>query len=246
MEILETIDSTQLEAKRQIEALQIITEKHILALEQTAGISTKKNVPWITKKGDLNLTSIFYQNEVKKNGNFIIEKLLFCAGLAMFDCIKSIDNNLNAFLKWPNDILILSKKDNLYKKVSGILAEIYKNHCLIGIGCNLISHPNKTEHFKATDLLEETGIKIDCIKFGEKLIEKLKNNIKILQQYGFEPIKEKWKKNAYMIGKTLILRDNKKVLFEDIDDNGYIIAKRLDNGEQHIIISSDEVIGGEM
>ena len=44
MQIFEIIDSTQLEAKRQIDAKGIIMNDKLLALEQTAGITTKKNV----------------------------------------------------------------------------------------------------------------------------------------------------------------------------------------------------------
>jgi len=236
MQIFETIDSTQLEAKRQIEAKGIIVMDVFLGLQQTAGITTKKGMMWVSQRGDFNCSYVFHENYLKFSDIHFTE---FCCGLSVRDTIVEIAPNLknDVKIKWPNDILI---KDN---KICGILAEIYKQHIIMGIGVNLVSHPSKTEHFPATDLLTETGHKIDVQKFESVLRKHLDKHIKNLQQYGFSVIRDNWKQSAYMLGHKLILKDNSIVKFKDITDKGCLIVETVD-GTNNVIISSDEVIGG--
>ena len=246
MQIFDIIDSTQIEAKRQIDVKNNIANDAILAITQTNGISTKKDVPWITQKGDLNLSVILNIPELLKNGNICLEYLPFAGSMAILSEILTLREKTNGdfhpFLKWPNDVLILSNGE--YKKVCGILCDNYKGHFIIGIGCNLISHPLITQHFKATDLFVESKEKLDCIEFAESVISSLMMNIKQIQTFGFHGIKERWKKYAYMLGKTLILRDGGEVIFNDISDDGCILAS--DKFGKHIsICKSDEVIGGK-
>lgn len=236
MQIFDTIDSTQLEAKRQIDAKGVIISDKLLALYQTAGITTKKNIPWKTKRGDFNCSYVFHENYLKFSDIHFTE---FCSGLAVRDTILEICPDLKSEvkIKWPNDILI--KKC----KICGILAEFYKQHIIMGVGVNLIAHPKTTEHFPATNLLAETGTRIEPQEF-EKILDKyLKRHIANLQQYGFSVIRENWKRSAYMLGHKLILRDNCVVKFKDINDKGCLIVEKED-GTNDIVISSDEVIGG--
>ena len=217
-----------------------------MAIQQTAGVSTKPDLPWITRAGDLNLSIILNIQELLKYGNISIWHLPFTAGLAVFDEIIEVRNGTKSdfqpFLKWPNDILIYS--ENKYKKICGIICDNYKNHFIIGIGVNLVSHPDVKNHFEATDLLCESGIKVDYLEFAEKVKISFYNNVKQIQNYGFNGLKERWKKYAYMLGKTLILRDGGEVVFQDINDDGFILATDK-NGEPKIISKSDEVIGGK-
>ena len=212
--------------------------------------------PWISQKGDLNVSIIKNIDELFKDGSILLNHLPFCGsiatndvimemcgGLSVFDVITKEINNLKLFFKWPNDLLLYNeKKQPQYKKVCGVLCEIYKNHFIIGIGLNLVSFPENTEHFKATSIEKETGIRLDNVDMAEKIIVNVNKNIKQIQKYGFSAIKNKWKEHAYMIGSYLLLQDNQQVLFEDITDDGYIMAKTPD-GKNKIIISTDEVIG---
>ena len=73
-----------------------------------------------------------------------------------------------------------------------------------------------------------------------ELNEKIKQQMNILNQYGFGAIRTKWKQSAYMLGGKLKMRDSGIVLFEDIDDNGNMIVKR-ENDERQVVLSSDLV-----
>ena len=243
MQIFETIDSTQIESKRQIDIKRKIVKDIIFAYEQTKGVSTKANFPWNTKRGDMNYTAIWNIEELQKQGSILINHITFCVGCAIYDALHDIDATLNIQLKWPNDVLIIGKRDNVARKLSGVLSEIYKGHFLMGNGMNVLHFPIVTEHFGATSLLEETGKRLDCFEVFKLIFEKVENNLSILQKNGFTPIKDRWKQHAYRLGEVLLLRDNSEVIFADIDDNGNIIAKRSDNKKQ-LIISSDEIIAG--
>ncbi len=246
MQIFEKIDSTQIESKRQIDTKHLIIEDSILAKQQTSGITTKKNIPWESKEGDLTISMILNIDFLLKKGNILINHIPFCVSLAMLkellDAKQKSKSNFEVLLKWPNDFLI--NTDNEYKKIGGVMCDNYKGHFIIGFTCNLISNPAKTQHFPATNLLKESGIKLDCISMAERLVEDIKKNIDIIQKYGFSSIKEQWKQHAYMINKQLILKDNDKIFFKDITNDGYILGEKS-NCETRIIISSDEVIGGE-
>ena len=231
MQIFETIDSTQFEAQRQIDVKGIITEDIILAYTQTNGITAHKNVAWESEKGNLTASFIYYSNECNE---IELKHRLFVCGLAIRELLLEIAPTLDIQLKWVNDIVINNKK------IAGCINMFYKDHLIFGVGLNLISHPEKTTHLKATNLLAESGVKIEPVKFAERLNVKIKQQVELLNQYGFSAVRTRWKQYAYMLGKKLKMRDSGIVLFEDIDDDGNMIVKK-ENDERSTILSSDDI-----
>ena len=122
---------------------------------------------WVSYNGNL-FISIFF--ELKKNmPNFkefsIINPII----------IKKILNNYSKFaiqIKWPNDLLIKSKK------VCGILQEIIKcdnkNFLIIGIGINTLKSPNN-RLFKSISLSECAKNRIS----NYQILRKLKKNYEL-------------------------------------------------------------------
>ena len=92
----------------------------------------------------------------------------------------------------------------------------------------------------ATNLLDESGVKVDPVEFAERLNVKIKQQVELLNQYGFSAVRTRWKQCAYMLGKKLKMRDSGIVLFEDIDDDGNMIVKK-ENDEKSTILSSDDI-----
>ena len=163
-----------------------------------------------------------------------IKHTLFVCGLAIREVLLKQSPQLNLQLKWVNDVIVDEKK------ICGVIESFYKNHLILGVGINLISHPEKTDHLSATDFLTETGITLKPEEVAVELNEKIKQQMNILNQYGFGAIRTKWKQSAYMLGGKLKMRDSGVVIFDDIDDNGNMIVRK-ENDEKQVILSSDLV-----
>ena len=131
---LDTVDSTNDEAKRQIKSLDhlsVISSHH-----QTAGRGQKGN-SWSSQKG-MNLTfSIVIKfgaegyGDLHPSNQFIISKV---TSLAVIDLLERF--GIDARIKWPNDIYVKNKK------IAGILIEhtLLGNtmaYSIIGIGLNV-------------------------------------------------------------------------------------------------------------
>ncbi len=123
------LDSTNTKAWNLISENAVIGTV-VVTDNQTIGRGRQSN-KWISTQGkSLTFSIVLYPNAPPNRIN--LYSLL--AGLAITDCL--IENNINAQLKWPNDILINKKK------VGGILCEskisgrVIKS-MVIGIGLNI-------------------------------------------------------------------------------------------------------------
>lgn len=87
-----------------------------------------------------------------------------------FIILKKLNQmGLNAYLKWPNDLIINKKK------IGGILIEERDNIIMAGIGINLISSPSKSELFDQSTFnscsLKECGINTNPLEFWETIMD---------------------------------------------------------------------------
>ena len=151
------------------EAIKIIKSKKnkkgiVISDLQTKGKGTMGK-KWVSQKGNF-FASIFFElkkNMPKANEFSIINPLI----------IKKILNKYSKFevkVKWPNDLLIKSKK------VCGILQELIKlenrSFLIIGIGINTIKSPNDKK-FKSISLLECSDKTINNYQILKHLKKKL-------------------------------------------------------------------------
>ena len=150
----DTIDSTQLEAKKISNKNTIPDGTVVLANMQTNGIGTHDRT-WFTKEGEnITMTIMLYPNcNIKKINNLT---------LSIAECIvETIEKlyNIKMNIKYPNDIMYNSKK------IAGILTQsVTKNNkveqILIGIGIN-VNQEDFTDEIKdiATSLKKITNKK---------------------------------------------------------------------------------------
>jgi BirA family transcriptional regulator, biotin operon repressor / biotin---[acetyl-CoA-carboxylase] ligase len=149
-------------------------------------------------------------------------------------------------LKWPNDVLIRSKK------ICGILAQMKTDgeaidFVVVGIGVNVNIRQDQlpAEILKtATSLSIETGREIARRDLIISLYENFAKWYIELLQNGFAAIKEKWLDLAPMIGqKTEILFQNEKVVGKALDlaDDGSLIILTAE-GEKLKISTGDATI----
>lgn len=162
---LESVDSTNNEAKRRIDGLSDMSV--IAAYEQTAGRGQREKI-WLSDPGKNLTASIILKgegpilNRVKPENQFVISEMI---SKTMVNLLA--DYGVVARIKWPNDIYVGDKK------ICGILIEhtlrgLSIIHSIIGIGLNV----NQTEFDESlpnpTSLVLET--KIDQFDLNELLI----------------------------------------------------------------------------
>lgn len=201
----EEIDSTNSEALR-IANSGANGDFVILSKTQTGGRGTKGR-DWNSLEGNLH-TSILLQTEfdIKQNS-----QLPFLVANVVFETINHFSKQsgikLNVQLKWPNDILIDSKK------VAGILLESIslkeKNYVIIGIGVNIKKTP---ELNKNVTCIKDCGIEIESpSEFLNILMSKFKT---LYDQWksdnNFTRIRKDWMKRAYNLNKVIIVDDGSR------------------------------------
>jgi len=201
----------------------------VLAEHQTKGRG-RKNREWYSNSGQ-NLTfSILLKDDIEP-------KLINILNLGTSVVVaQSIENlfQLNVEVKWPNDVLINKKK------VCGILLESTSkgsviNKIVIGIGIN-VNQPNFPGKYEIPPTSIRKEFKEEVSR--ERLLSELLNNFEemyIEAKKNPNKILNDWRARCKMIGeKVKVVEDDKTKfgLFEDIDDEGFMILKIGDKREK--------------
>ena len=128
---------------------------------------------WISLKGNLLTTNLY-----KVNSNYNLKKITQKNCLLIFKTLKTIIKK-NISIKYPNDILINSKK------LCGILQEIIKYNnkyfIIVGIGINIVESP-KINKYQTTHLNKYLNRNVSKYKIFFKIKKIFENNIINLQQ----------------------------------------------------------------
>ncbi|MDF1792386.1 MAG: biotin--[acetyl-CoA-carboxylase] ligase [Thalassobaculaceae bacterium] len=151
---LETVDSTNLEARRRI-ADGAADGTIVTAREQTGG-RARRGRSWTSPPGNLYWTQIRYPT-----GDWPPAwGLSMVSALAVRDLARAaLPAAAPIALKWPNDVLVQGKK------LAGILLEsgeqAGRHWVICGIGVNLVSSPPTGQLYQATDLQSSGATAID-------------------------------------------------------------------------------------
>jgi BirA family biotin operon repressor/biotin-[acetyl-CoA-carboxylase] ligase len=239
--IFETIDSTNTEALR-IAKSGASGDFVILANTQTGGRGSKGR-SWISIPGNLHMTILLSVPSSSKNNS----QLSFLAANAVYDAfaelLKQKSQALEIKLKWPNDILINSKK------VGGLLLESIsfgdRTYIAVGIGINVIEAPSIT-NFPATSLYDEGLMVENSDELLGALVDVFDKKYRLwLADANFSSIRKEWLKRAYRLNKVITIDDGNIRIsgtFKEIDDFGSI-KLQLASGEI-CSFSSGEVLSG--
>ena len=190
----------------------------------------RKDRTWISSAGQ-NLTfSILLKNDVRDTK---INLFNFGASLAVAQSLENL-YQLNVELKWPNDVLVHKKK------IAGILIESTSKgskitKLVVGIGVN-VNQPNFPGKFD----IQPTSVRREfkSIASREKLLSELLNNYENIVESistGSDKILNDWRARCKMIGEKIKIVENDKIksgVFEDIDENGFLILKVGDKKEK--------------
>jgi BirA family biotin operon repressor/biotin-[acetyl-CoA-carboxylase] ligase len=178
-------------------------------------------------------------------------QLTLVAAVAVAETISKFLNTGSGYkpeptVKWPNDILINSKK------VAGILTEMNSetdriNFVIIGIGVNInMTRKMFPEELRpiATSLKQEIGREISRIDFIQTLYLNLETWYKRYLKHGFEPICKAWTGYFNMAGKVVKVRQMDKVIegvAMGIDDGGALLLREKSGNIRRIISGDVEI-----
>jgi BirA family biotin operon repressor/biotin-[acetyl-CoA-carboxylase] ligase len=173
-----------------------------------------------------------------------ITLITFASAIAVAKSIRDIAN-LDADIKWPNDILIRGKK------VAGILSEMGAEKdkvkfAIVGIGIN-VNLDKKDIPLelidKATSTKIESNSLIDRTNLICRVIENLEEWYNLFERKGINDIIKEWKSLAITIGRDVKVQSGNSFVegrAVDIDENGALLIKDR-NGVIQKVLSGDVI-----
>ena len=136
----ENLGSTNLEVDRLFEAGET-PPFWVRADAQSAGRG-RRGRNWVSPRGNFYGTACYsFEGSPQEAAKFS-----FVAAIAVANALTAYTLTTQPSLKWPNDVLMDGRK------IAGLLLETKPGRLLIGIGVNLVSHP-EGGHIPATHLL---------------------------------------------------------------------------------------------
>lgn len=174
-------------------------------------------------------------------------KLSFVAAIAVANALSAYSLTTQPSLKWPNDVLLGGRK------IAGLLLEAKTGHVLIGIGVNLVSHPDGG-NIPATHLLEH--IDPSALNSDEPEFTGAEGFLAILSRsfdkafrkhlaYGFSATRADWTALASGIPGPVTVRlphEDFAGQAESLLENG-ALRVRLDNGTMRDVHAGDVFFG---
>jgi BirA family biotin operon repressor/biotin-[acetyl-CoA-carboxylase] ligase len=200
----------------------------LLSEFQSKGRGRKERV-WESLSG-VNLTfSILIKDNLPERK---INLITFVAAIAVAQSLENL-YQLNISLKWPNDVLVDSKK------IAGILIESSSkgnkiSKIVVGIGVN-VNQPNFPGKFDIppTSVRKEFHDNVSRERLLSEILNNFENSFNYLAKNP-KKILSDWRDRCKMIGEKIRIVEEDKIktgVFEDIDDDGFIILKTGDKRE---------------
>lgn len=196
--ISDTIDSTNAEALRLIDAGQAAPFL-VLSERQTAGRG-RRGRKWVSPFAQ----NLYYSLVLRIDGGMRqLEGLSLIVGLAVMQALRAVGVH-GSGLKWPNDVLVGSKK------VAGILLELVGDpadvcHVVLGIGINANMQSAAEVDQQWTSIQLETGRSVDRNHLVAHLSQALQAYLERHRDSGFSVIRDEWEQNHLWQGKAVSL-----------------------------------------
>ncbi len=141
--------------------------------------------------------------------------------------------DVDARVKWPNDILVNERK------LSGMLTEMEAeaervNFINIGIGINVNNDPSRSE-LQASSLKKLLGRQISRKELLSRFLDEFESR---MQQVDFDRIVSEWKKYTITLNRHVRIVTNQETsegIAVDVDDNGALILKLADGSLEKIL-----------
>lgn len=224
---LESIDSTQSYARKELESLLPRAPLCITAEEQTKGRGQPGRSWHSPRGGGLYVTLILSEHERAVPLSCLAQ--LF--SLAVAEDLQ--DLGFAPQLKWPNDILLA------HTKVGGVLCEVVHEPgervaLILGLGLNVNATPHQLEPAgtPATSMQIISGQEWEHEPLLEKIIKTFLTFFSQMRQLGFAPFQKRYEKLLITIGQQITIPEG-PALCEGISDDGRLILRTHD-GRIHL------------
>jgi len=198
MLILDSVDSTNAEGVRSIDRSKDVPYL-VLAERQTAGRG-RRGRKWVSPYAE----NIYYSLVLRIEGGMRqIEGLSLLVGLAVMQTLREA-GVVRAGLKWPNDILVGTKK------IAGVLLELVGDpadvcHVVIGVGINVNMQEAPEVDQSWTSVRLETGALSDRNRLVALLNGNLQRYLAVHREYGFTAFQSQWEQNHLWQGRAVTL-----------------------------------------
>lgn len=183
---------------------------------------------WLSSEGGLYFTIVVRP----KIPPVLSLRVNFVASMILAQTLRNMFN-INAMVKWPNDVLVDGKK------ISGILSEMEAeidrvSFISIGIGINVNNDPTPYEPV-ATSLKKILGKEIPRIEVLKMFLHHFED---ALNDVDFDHVVSEWKRYTETLNRHVRIVTTHEVsegLAVDVDDNGALILKLADGSMKKII-----------
>ncbi|MFI8398583.1 bifunctional biotin--[acetyl-CoA-carboxylase] synthetase/biotin operon repressor [Pseudomonas sp. Choline-02u-1] len=196
--VFDSVDSTNAEALRAISE-GAVAPFLVLSERQLAGRG-RRGRKWVSPFAE----NLYYSLVLRIEGGMRqLEGLSLVVGLAVMQTLRSAGVP-TAGLKWPNDVLVGTKK------VAGILLELVGDpadvcHVVLGIGVNVNMLVADEVDQQWTSIKLESGKSCDRNALVIELSNQLKSYIHKHQHQGFASLQEEWAENHLWQGRSVSL-----------------------------------------
>ena len=234
---LDTIDSTNLYAKKNIDSLSDGSVIH--ALRQTSGRG-RFDRKWV----DLGDGNLFVSFVLKPSSDFTESFANLTQYLSVTLCKLLETYGVEPQIKWPNDVLINGKK------IAGILCEVV-NHgtkfkgLVLGLGVNLNAFDCDLDLVSdkvITALNLEISEPVNVYAFRNKLMALFDQDYEKFLKMGFEFIKSYYISKLIVLNKDIsvqVLNDVKSGLVKGVTDSGELI---LENDNKEFVLTIGDIL----
>jgi BirA family biotin operon repressor/biotin-[acetyl-CoA-carboxylase] ligase len=183
---------------------------------------------WLSSEGGLYFTIVVRP----KIPPVLSSRVNFAASMILAQTLRNMFN-INAMVKWPNDVLVDGKK------ISGILSEMEAeidrvSFISIGIGINVNNDPTPYEPM-ATSLKKILGKEAPRIEVLKAFLDHFEDAV---NDADFDNVVSEWKRYTETLNRHVRIVTAHEVsegLAVDVDDNGALILKLADGSVKKII-----------
>lgn len=224
LDVLETVDSTNLELLRQAQAGT--SGGRVCVAEAQTGGRGRRGRGWVATPYRNILLSIAWHFDA---GSALIGGLSLAAGVAVLRALRAqgIDG---AALKWPNDILWGDRK------LAGLLIDVRGEAAgpllaVVGLGLNvqLAARDRARIDQPCVDLAEVHGRTPDRNRLVAQLIRELALALREFERAGFAAFRDEWQRHHYYSNKRVgLMRADASTLYgtvAGVDDQGALLLR---------------------